>query len=336
MPFLRTVTRGRGVPDERLVEVSHHYQALGGVSPINEQNRALRAALRGRAGPPRGRAAGAVGQPELGAVARPTWSRRRHAPAAPGCSGWPPRPTRRTRRAGSTGRTSAPRWPSTGLVGRVRIDKVRPYFDQPGFLRAVRRRHRRGGRATALAGRRRRPTRSRWCSPPTRSRESWPTPPGRQRSATTGPAARTSPSICAACRAVVAAGGRAEPASAAPGSWLYQSRSGPPPMPWLEPDINDVIAESGRPRSTRRRRRADRLRLRPRRGDLGSRQRGRGGRRRRPGCCSGRVADPGHRSPVRRGPGRSGGRSGWAAGCRTGRRSLDSRRDPTSAPPAAV
>ena len=46
MPFLRNVTRGRGIPEERLVEVSHHYQALGGASPINEQNRALQAALR--------------------------------------------------------------------------------------------------------------------------------------------------------------------------------------------------------------------------------------------------------------------------------------------------
>ena len=47
MPFLRNVTRGRGIPEERLVEVSHHYQALGGASPINEQNRALKAALEG-------------------------------------------------------------------------------------------------------------------------------------------------------------------------------------------------------------------------------------------------------------------------------------------------
>ena len=35
MPFLRNVTRGRGIPDERLVEVSHHYLALDGISPIN-------------------------------------------------------------------------------------------------------------------------------------------------------------------------------------------------------------------------------------------------------------------------------------------------------------
>ena len=45
MPFLRNVTRGRGIPEERLVEVSHHYQALGGASPINQQNRLLREAL---------------------------------------------------------------------------------------------------------------------------------------------------------------------------------------------------------------------------------------------------------------------------------------------------
>jgi ferrochelatase len=45
LPFLRTVTRGRGVPDERLAEVAHHYDSFGGVSPINAQNRALADAL---------------------------------------------------------------------------------------------------------------------------------------------------------------------------------------------------------------------------------------------------------------------------------------------------
>lgn len=46
MPFLERVTSGRDVPSERLEEVSHHYLALGGVSPINDQNRALLIALR--------------------------------------------------------------------------------------------------------------------------------------------------------------------------------------------------------------------------------------------------------------------------------------------------
>ena len=41
MPFLRRVTAGRGVPDERLVEVGEHYYARGGKSPINDLNRDL-------------------------------------------------------------------------------------------------------------------------------------------------------------------------------------------------------------------------------------------------------------------------------------------------------
>jgi len=45
MPFLRNVTAGRGVPEERLLEVAEHYQHFGGVSPINEQNRALLRAI---------------------------------------------------------------------------------------------------------------------------------------------------------------------------------------------------------------------------------------------------------------------------------------------------
>ena len=45
LPFLRNVTRGRNIPDERLALVGEHYQLFGGVSPINEQNAALLAAL---------------------------------------------------------------------------------------------------------------------------------------------------------------------------------------------------------------------------------------------------------------------------------------------------
>ncbi|MET9801673.1 ferrochelatase [Streptomyces sp. NPDC006368] len=46
VPFLENVTRGRGIPKERLKEVGQHYFLFGGVSPINDQNRALLAALR--------------------------------------------------------------------------------------------------------------------------------------------------------------------------------------------------------------------------------------------------------------------------------------------------
>ncbi|WP_043232841.1 ferrochelatase, partial [Streptomyces sp. NRRL F-5193] len=46
VPFLENVTRGRGIPKERLKEVGQHYFLFGGVSPINGQNRALLDALR--------------------------------------------------------------------------------------------------------------------------------------------------------------------------------------------------------------------------------------------------------------------------------------------------
>ena len=45
VPVLENVTRGRGVPRERLLEVAHHYELFGGVSPINAQNRALVASV---------------------------------------------------------------------------------------------------------------------------------------------------------------------------------------------------------------------------------------------------------------------------------------------------
>ncbi len=46
MPFLRQVTRGRRIPDARLEAVAEHYYHFGGKSPINEQNRALLAAIK--------------------------------------------------------------------------------------------------------------------------------------------------------------------------------------------------------------------------------------------------------------------------------------------------
>jgi ferrochelatase len=45
IPFLENVTRGRNVPRERLEHVGEHYQLFGGVSPINQQCRELKAAI---------------------------------------------------------------------------------------------------------------------------------------------------------------------------------------------------------------------------------------------------------------------------------------------------
>jgi ferrochelatase len=46
MPFLGNVLRGRNVPPERMHAVAHHYELFEGISPINEQNRNLIAALK--------------------------------------------------------------------------------------------------------------------------------------------------------------------------------------------------------------------------------------------------------------------------------------------------
>ncbi len=46
MPFLENVLRGRNVPPERMKAVAHHYEMFGGVSPINQQNRQLIEALK--------------------------------------------------------------------------------------------------------------------------------------------------------------------------------------------------------------------------------------------------------------------------------------------------
>ncbi len=46
LPFLENVLRGKNVPRERMLEVAHHYEQFGGVSPINGQNRRLLAAMK--------------------------------------------------------------------------------------------------------------------------------------------------------------------------------------------------------------------------------------------------------------------------------------------------
>src|SRR3954447_6266297 len=50
MPFLENVTRGRGIPRERLESVAEHYLHFGGVSPINGINRALIGAVEAELG----------------------------------------------------------------------------------------------------------------------------------------------------------------------------------------------------------------------------------------------------------------------------------------------
>ena len=68
MPFLENVTRGRGIPTERLAEVGRHYLLFGGKSPINDQCRRLLGGIDERITPPWHTAAALLGEPELDAL----------------------------------------------------------------------------------------------------------------------------------------------------------------------------------------------------------------------------------------------------------------------------
>ncbi len=237
MPFLRNVTRGRGIPDERLVEVSHHYLALDGISPINQQNRNLRAAL----------------QDELHA-------RGVDLPVLWGNRNWAPFLADVISDAATAGQvrllglaTSAYSsysscrqyredfglaLQSTGLIGTVRIDKVHPYFDEAGFVQPFVDGTRSAVEDALTAGIELDAVEVIFTT------HSIPS----TMAATAGSAVRGDHTAngayvdqhLAVCRAVIA---DLEKWFGRPISWqlAYQSRSGPPTMPWLEPDINDVI-----------------------------------------------------------------------------------------------
>ena len=243
MPFLRNVTRGRGIPDERLVEVSHHYQALGGSLP---DQRAEPAA----AGRSAGRTARGIDVPVL-------WGNRNWAPYLADVV--------RDAHAGGLVRllgvaTSA--YSSYSSCRQYREDfgmalavhrSRRPGADRQGaaVLRparvpgAVRRGHRRG--RPAPPARRASPVHeleivfTTHSIPNDDGRHLRIGRPGRSRGGRClrGPASRRR-------RGGDRRRSRSEVGELPPWQLAYQSRSGPPSVPWLEPDINDVIASCWR------------------------------------------------------------------------------------------
>lgn len=233
IPFLRNVTRGRGIPDERLEEVAHHYRHFGGVSPINQQNRDLKAAL----------------EAELA-------SRGIDLPVIWGNRNWQPYLAEALEEAHARGfrtllglATSAyssfsscrqyredfaMALEQTGLTGELRIDKVRQFFDHPGFVTPFVE-----GLREALAGLAERgiaddgirvlfATHSIPTDDALRSGD---------RRVDYGPGGAYAAQHLAVGEAVMR-----ELGSTVPWQLVYQSRSGPPTQPWLEPDVNDVIA----------------------------------------------------------------------------------------------
>jgi ferrochelatase len=245
IPFLRNVTRGRGIPDERLEEVAHHYRHFGGVSPINAQNRALKAALEAE-------------------LAR----RNISLPVYWGNRNWAPYLDEAVTEAAAAGRTNllglatsayssfsscrqyredfARVLVDTGLSGTVTIDKVRQFFDHPGFVQPFI-----DGVRDAIAGFLDGGT------PPEAVRvlfstHSIPTADAERSGPREGDPNHRELGVGGAYAAqhlavaeVVMASVAAQIPSASRVGWdlVYQSRSGPPTQPWLEPDVNDVIAE---------------------------------------------------------------------------------------------
>ena len=232
IPFLRNVTRGRGIPDERLEVVAHHYRAFGGISPINQQNRELKAALEAEL--------------ERRGIDLPVlWGNRNWAPfirdavveanergftklIAIGTSAYSSYSgCRQYREDYAAALTDA------GLDGVIQIDKVRQFFDHPGFVTPFMEGLRTGLAEVAAAG-----------IPLSETHVLFST-----HSIPSTDAAKSGPSFrdfgeggayAAQHRAVaevVVAGTDAN------WSLVFQSRSGPPTQPWLEPDINDAIRD---------------------------------------------------------------------------------------------
>ncbi|MEM1414106.1 MAG: ferrochelatase [Myxococcota bacterium] len=215
MPFLERVVAGKRVPKERLLEVAEHYYHFGGKSPINDQNRALIAALEKEL---------ALHGPKLPVY----WGNRNWDPLLPdtlakmrddgvkralaiftsafssysGCRQYRENIAKARAEVGE---------------GAPVVDKARAFFNHPGFIEPMVERVR-----EALAQ----------------------LPEGRRRAARIAFTAHSIPLTMAkhcayeeqleeACRLVAEAVGKSEQ------QLVYQSRSGPPQVPWLEPDILD-------------------------------------------------------------------------------------------------
>ncbi|MFI5954746.1 ferrochelatase [Cryptosporangium sp. NPDC051539] len=220
MPFLENVVRGRGVPAARLAEVAEHYQHFGGVSPINQQNRELLAALRTEFD------AHGVGLPLY-------WGNRNWHPMLAD--------TLRRMRADGVRRvlgfatsayssySSCRQYRDDVVAARDEVgadapvvEKLRHFYDHPGFVQphadAV---------AAALGSERRATTRIVFTA------HSIPA----SMDATSGPDGGL---YSAQLRTVA---GLVSAAAAPDLGWdlVWQSRSGPPQVPWLEPDVNDHL-----------------------------------------------------------------------------------------------
>ncbi|HYO99772.1 MAG TPA: ferrochelatase [Pyrinomonadaceae bacterium] len=227
MPFLENVLRGRNVPRERMLQVAHHYELFGGVSPINGQNRALIAAL----------------ERELG-------ESNLKLPVYWGNRNWHPLLADTVRQMRDDGRRRALAFVTSAYSsysgcrqyredierareavgeGAPQIDKLRVFYNHPGFV-APNVENLQAALAEIPAGARRADAHVAF-------------------TAHSIPLSMASgcdyeAQLLETCRLV------AEGAGAARWRLVFQSRSGSPAQPWLEPDICEHLRELKRSGAT--------------------------------------------------------------------------------------
>ncbi len=235
LPFLENVTRGRGIPAERLRQVGAHYDHFGGVSPINAQNRALLEALRSDLD------AHAIDLPVY-------WGNRNWAPylddalacmaedgvrralcfvtsaysSYSGCRQYRENLFDARQRSVEAGAASA------GIV----LDKIRPYFDHPGFVEPM--------VDATVAALELLPEALRAGAALVFTTHSIPT----AQAVSSGPegGAYVAQHL-EASRIVAAAVAERTGISGRRHDLVFQSRSGSPSVPWLEPDVGDHLED---------------------------------------------------------------------------------------------
>jgi ferrochelatase len=227
IPFLENVTRGRGVPADRLEQVAGHYYRFGGASPINQQCRDLIAAIE------KDFAASGIDLPIY-------WGNRN----------WDPYLTDTVAAMAADGVRSALAFVTAAFSsfsscrqylddiararaslgdGAPRIDRLRQYFNHPGFIEPFA-----DATAAAIGSL---PAAVRGDADLVFTAHSIPA----GMAAASGPAGGAyAAQLTEAARLV------AEQVKSRSRQLAYQSRSGPPSQPWLGPDVCDCLGDLAR------------------------------------------------------------------------------------------